>query len=65
MLLRTLGPFNETMRELAVVKPFWDHPVRLDNARLVALIGPEPQTPLTDAVRETLRGLGCVDAQST
>jgi hypothetical protein len=36
----------------------WRHPVRLDNRRLVAFLGEEPHTPLREAVRTTLVGLG-------
>ena len=35
-------------------------PIRMDNRRLVAAIGPEPHTPLAQAVRATLAGLGCL-----
>jgi len=38
--------------------------VRLDNARLVAFLGEEPHTPLDRALRMTLRGLGCLDADA-
>jgi len=38
----------------------WKVPVRLDNTRLVAFLGEEPHTPAVDAVRATLRGMGCL-----
>lgn len=57
-LLRLAAPFHETMRELVEIKPLWRTPVRLDNARLVALLGTEPHTPLDAAVAASLRGLG-------
>jgi len=56
-LLPLAGLFNETLRELAEMRPFWRHPVRLDNHRLVALLGEEPRTPLDVAVRATMEGL--------
>lgn len=31
----------------------------MDNARLVAVLGREPHTPLDAAVEASLRGLGC------
>jgi hypothetical protein len=34
--------------------------LRLDNRKLVSLIGSEPHTPLDEAVRESLEALGCV-----
>ena len=57
-LLPVAGLFSETMRELAEMRPFWRHPVRLDNRRLVAFLGEEPHTPLDVAVRATMEGLG-------
>jgi nucleoside-diphosphate-sugar epimerase len=56
-LLPVAGLFNETMRELSEMRPFWRHPVRLDNHRLVAFLGEEPRTPLDVAVRATMQGL--------
>jgi nucleoside-diphosphate-sugar epimerase len=56
-LLPMAGLFNETLRELAEMRPFWRHPVRLDNRRLVAFLGEEPRTPLDVAVRATMEGL--------
>ena len=58
-LLPLAGLFNPTMHEMVEMRPFWEHPVRLDNASLIAAIGEEPHTPLADAMRTTLRALGC------
>ena len=57
-LVPFIGLFNPTMREMAEMRPFWEHPVRLDNRALVAVIGEEPHTPLDEAVRTTLTALG-------
>jgi nucleoside-diphosphate-sugar epimerase len=57
-LLRLVAPFNETVRELIEMKPFWCESVRLDNRKLVATLGNEPRTPLLEAVAATLRGIG-------
>jgi len=38
----------------------WRQPLRLDNARLLALLDAEPHTPLDDAIAATLSGLGCL-----
>lgn len=59
-LLGLVAPFNETLRELIEMRPFWQAPVQLDNSRLIALLGEEPRTALDKAVHETLRGLGCL-----
>jgi nucleoside-diphosphate-sugar epimerase len=56
-LLPLAAPFNETLRELLEMKPFWRDPIRLDNRRLVAFLGEEPRTPLDLAVTATMRGL--------
>lgn len=54
------GLFNESMRELAAVRPLWRSPTELDNARLVAFLGEEPHTPWDQAVKTSLIGLGCL-----
>ena len=40
-------------------------PVRMDNERLVALLGAEPHTPLDQAIEQTLEGMGCLDGGRT
>ncbi|MCW3847141.1 NAD(P)H-binding protein [Sphingomonas sp. LB-2] len=60
-LLPLAAPFNETFRELIEIETFWRHPLRLDNASLEAEIGPEPRTPLVQALRVTLEAMGCAD----
>lgn len=62
-LLPLAAPFNPTMREMIEMEPFWRHPVRLDNASLEAEIGPEPRTPLVQALRTTLAAMGCVEGE--
>jgi nucleoside-diphosphate-sugar epimerase len=61
-LLAIASPFVPLFRELREMRYLWDVPVRMDNARLVALLGSEPHTPIDDAVRATLQGLGCLAA---
>ncbi|WP_322400587.1 NAD-dependent epimerase/dehydratase family protein [Massilia luteola] len=58
--VRLAAPFNETLRELLEMRYLWRQPVRLDNARLVDVLGAEPHTPLDAAVECTLVGLGCL-----
>lgn len=60
-LMRLLAPFGGFAREVVEIEPFWRHPVRLDNRRLVALIGEELRTPLDTAVFDTLAALRCLD----
>jgi len=47
------------MREMRYL---WRTPVRLDNARLIAVLGHEPHTPLDEAVFATLVGQGVLNA---
>lgn len=59
-LMRLTAFFGGFPREVVDILPVWRHPVRLDNARLRELLGQEPRTPVVDAVRATLQGLGCL-----
>ncbi|KQQ32461.1 hypothetical protein ASF61_15645 [Duganella sp. Leaf126] len=60
--LATLAaPFVPFLREVQEVAYLWRRPVRMSNARLLAVLGREPHTPLDIAVRTTLAGLGCLD----
>jgi nucleoside-diphosphate-sugar epimerase len=58
--LNAAGPFNETFRELSEMRYLWRETVLLDNARLLKTLGAEPHTPIEQALRTTLRGLGCL-----
>jgi len=58
------GLFNETYRELVKMRYLWDTPHRLNNAKLLAVLGKEPHTPLEDALRVTLAGHGCLAAST-
>jgi nucleoside-diphosphate-sugar epimerase len=59
--IRLAAPFVTTFRELLEMRYLWHVPLRLDNARLAAVMA-EPHTPLEQAVETTLIGLGCLDA---
>jgi nucleoside-diphosphate-sugar epimerase len=48
------SPFVPFLREAYGMRWLWRHPLKLDNARLVRLIGPEPHTPLDTAIAATL-----------
>lgn len=52
------SPFVPMFREMLEMRYLWREPLRMDNSRLVALLGEEPHTPLDEAIREALRGLG-------
>lgn len=59
-LLRVAGWFQQTPREIVKMRYLWREPIRLDNRRLIDLIGAEPHTPWSDAVQDTLIGLGVI-----
>ena len=61
-LLMLASPFVATFREMREMRYLWREPVRMDNARLTAVLGREPHTPLDEAVEATLIGLGCIGA---
>lgn len=52
--LQLVRPFVPIVNELFEMRYLWAVPHRLDGAKLEAIIGPIPQTPLIDAVRATL-----------
>ncbi|HEX7884468.1 MAG TPA: NAD(P)H-binding protein [Phenylobacterium sp.] len=58
-----VSPFNETFRETLELRYLWDRPVLMDNAKLVAHLGAEPQTPLTEALRTALAGMGSLPTE--
>ena len=59
-LLGLASPFVPLFRELKEMRYLWKTPVHMKNARLLAVLGTEPPTPLDEAVRTTLVGLGCL-----
>ncbi len=52
------SPFIATFREMLEMRYLWRTPVRMDNAKLTAVLGYEPHTPLEEAVEATLLGMG-------
>jgi nucleoside-diphosphate-sugar epimerase len=63
-IMKLASPFAPLFRELMEMRYLWQTPVRLRNERLVAFLGYEPRTPLDEAVRNTLAGLGCLDGRN-
>jgi len=59
-LMRLLSPFVPLFRELVEMRYLWNTPVRMDNRRLMSVLGTEPHTPLHAATQATLLGLGCL-----
>jgi nucleoside-diphosphate-sugar epimerase len=54
------SPFVPLFREMLEMRYLWREPLRMDNGRLAAFLGEEPHTSLDEAVRSTLKGLGCL-----
>jgi nucleoside-diphosphate-sugar epimerase len=57
-LVHALAPFNETCREMGEMTYLWRRPLRLLDGKLRGFLGEVPSTPLEDALRATLEGLG-------
>jgi len=57
-ILRLASPFVPAWAALLDMRYLWQTPHALDNARLTALIGHEPHTPLPQAVAAALADLG-------
>lgn len=60
-LMRLLAPFGGFPRAVRDVEPYWRNPMRLDNSRLVTLLGSEPHTRIEAAISDTLSRLGAQD----
>jgi nucleoside-diphosphate-sugar epimerase len=62
-LVVALQPFVALFREMAEMRYLWRETLVLDGGKLEAFLGAGlPATPLDAAVRDTLVGLGCMDA---
>ncbi|WP_211442748.1 SDR family NAD(P)-dependent oxidoreductase [Collimonas humicola] len=59
-LLPALAPFVPLMRELREVAYLWRQPLRMDNRRLLKVLGTEPHTGWDQAVHSTLAGMACI-----
>ena len=57
-LVALASPFVATLREMREMRYLWQTPIAMENARLLAVLGQEPHTPLDEAVRATLAGMG-------
>lgn len=62
-LMHLAWPFVTFLKELREMRYLWQVPLKMDNAKLVAVLGEEPRTPIDVAVRQTLEGLGCLPAR--
>jgi nucleoside-diphosphate-sugar epimerase len=58
-LVTLLAPTVVLFREMLEMRYLWREPLKLDNAKLVRVLGREPHTPLDEAVKTTLVELKC------
>ncbi|MDE2593915.1 MAG: sugar nucleotide-binding protein [Burkholderiales bacterium] len=63
-LIAWLSPWVGLMREIQEMRYLWRTPMRLNNRKLVQLLGHEPHTPLDDAIRQALVDQGCLPAST-
>jgi len=61
-LVTLLSPFVTLFREMREMRYLWREPLRLSNDRLLGVLTNEVHTPLDQAVRTTLTGLGCLQS---
>jgi nucleoside-diphosphate-sugar epimerase len=59
-LLSLASPFITTFREMREMRYLWRESIRMDNSRLIAVLGKEPHTPLDEAVEAALIGQGSI-----
>lgn len=62
-MMRLAAPFGGFPKEALEIEPVWKHAMRLNNRRLVDLLGVEPHTPLDQAIAATLADMGCLAPQ--
>ncbi len=54
------APIGGTFREMRELRYLWRESIRMDNSRLIAMLGKEPHTPLDEAVEATLIAQGSI-----
>lgn len=59
-LVALASPFVTTFREMRELRYLWRESIRMDNSRLIAMLGKEPHTPLDEAVEATLIAQGSI-----
>jgi nucleoside-diphosphate-sugar epimerase len=59
-LISAMSPFNATLHEMREMRYLWEQTIEMNNSKLIAFLGHEPQTPLIEAVHSTLAGLRCI-----
>ena len=63
-LIRVASPFVAVFKEMLEMRYLWEQSIRMDNHQLLAELGQEPHTPIDEAIKASLEGLGCLPAAS-
>lgn len=59
-LLYLASPFVGVLREMLEMRYLWQQPIKLDNTKLLSVLGIEAHTELDAAVKASLLALGCL-----
>jgi nucleoside-diphosphate-sugar epimerase len=59
-ILPLAAPFVPLMKELREMRYLWNVPLQMRNDKLVAVLGEEPHTPIDEAMKASLTGIGCL-----
>ena len=62
-VLPLAAPFVPLMKELREMRYLWNVPLQMRNDKLVAVLGEEPHTPIDEAMKASLMGIGCLPAR--
>jgi nucleoside-diphosphate-sugar epimerase len=63
-LLKLIGLVNPVMRELSRMHYLWQNPMRLTDARLDAILGPDFNTPYEEAIAASVRPFFAAERQA-
>jgi len=64
LMLWLASPFVPVFRELLEMRYLWQRALQMRNGKLIDFLGKEPHTPIDEAMRETLRSLGCLETEA-
>ncbi|MDY7537266.1 NAD(P)H-binding protein [Undibacterium sp. RTI2.1] len=59
-LMPLIAFFSPTVREMLELRYLWTSPLKMSNAKLIEVLGQEPNTPLDIAINASLKGLRCI-----
>ncbi len=60
--MQLLAPLGGFPREAAEIAPYWKYPMKLDNTRLIQLLGEEIHTPLDATIYSSLIDMKCLSS---